>query len=119
MPVYKLKMLPLFLFFVLFIAGHFVRAQQQSNVDVENLKREVLQLQMDVKSMKLNLGTAEKKFKRGMLVATIGYSVTITGGLMLGRKNDDLGKVLLVAGGTTGVIGTVMMLNAFKHLGKG
>ena len=35
---------------------------------------------------------------------------------MLGRENDDLGKVLLVAGGATGVTGTVMMVDAFSFL---
>jgi hypothetical protein len=56
------------------------------------------------------MATSEKKFKRGILIATIGYSVTIAGGLMLGRKYDDAGKVLLITGGATGILGTVLLV---------
>ena len=48
----------------------------------------------------------------------IGYSVTIAGGLMLGRKYDDAGKVLLIAGGVTGIVGTVLLVDSFKYLGR-
>jgi hypothetical protein len=84
--------------------------------DLDSLKQQVLLLQQDVDLIKLNLKTGERKFKQGILIATIGYSVTIAGGLMLGRKQDDLGKVLQVTGGATGITGTVMMFNAFRHL---
>lgn len=103
----------IFFFFLLSVG---VNAQQQA--DVDSLKKEILQLKSEVQTIQLNLVQGEKKFKRGILVATIGYSVTIAGGLMLGRKYDDLGKVLLVTGGATGITGTVMMLDAFKYLGR-
>ena len=93
-----------------------VNAQQRD--DVEALKKEVLQLKVDVQTIQLNLIKGQKKFKRGIFVATLGYSVTIAGGLMLGRRNDDLGKVLLVGGGATGITGTAMMLDAFNYLGR-
>lgn len=89
---------------------------QQANVD--SLKHEILLLQTQVNQIQLNLHTSQKKFQSGILVATIGYSVTIAGGLMLGRKNDDLGKVLLVTGGVTGISGTFMMVDAFKYLNR-
>jgi hypothetical protein len=91
---------------------------QSQPASVDSLKQEVLKLRADVDRIQLNLTTGEKKFKRGIVVATIGYSVTIAGGLMLGRKYDDAGKVLLVAGGATGITGTIMMMDAFKYLGK-
>jgi len=91
-------------------------AQQQA--DLDSLKREILALKTEMRNLELDMATGEKKFKRGILVATIGYSVTIAGGLMLGRKYDDVGKVLLVTGGTTGIIGTAMMLDSFKYLGN-
>ena len=72
-------------------------AQQQA--DLDSLKQEILSLKTEVRNLELDMATSEKKFKRGILIATIGYSVTIAGGLMLGRKYDDLGKVLLVTGG--------------------
>lgn len=91
---------------------------QQVPNDIEDLKKQVLSLQHDVENIQLNLSTSEKKFKRGILVATIGYTLTITGGLMLGRQNDQLGQGLLIAGGVTGAVGTVLMVDSFKYLGR-
>jgi hypothetical protein len=91
---------------------------QQTPADAEDLKKQVLLLQHDVENIQLNLETSEKKFKRGILVATIGYTLTITGGLMLGRENDKTGQVLLVAGGATGAVGTVLLVDSFKYLGR-
>ncbi len=93
-------------------------AHGQEALDVDDLKKEILQLKEDVQVIQLNLVKGEARFKRGLVVATVGYCVTIAGGLMLGRKNDDLGKVLLVFGGATGITGTVMMMDAFKYLGR-
>jgi hypothetical protein len=93
--------------------------QTQSNIsDVDQLKKEVLQLKTEVENIQLNLSKSQSKFKRGIALATLGYTVTIAGGLMLGRKNDDLGKGLLIAGGATGITGTIMMVDAFKYLGR-
>jgi hypothetical protein len=91
---------------------------QTETKDVEQLKKEILLLQGDIEQIQVNLSQSQNKFKRGIIVATLGYSVTIAGGLMLGRKNDDLGKVLLVSGGVTGITGTIMMADAFKYLGR-
>jgi hypothetical protein len=102
------------LLFFVSIAGY----SQQAPGDVEDLKRQVLSLQQDVDNIQLNLSISEKKFKRGILVATIGYTLTITGGLMLGRQNDQLGQGLLIAGGVTGALGTVLMVDSFKYLGR-
>lgn len=104
------------LFFFFFLLSVGANAQQQA--DIDSLKKEILQLKTEVQTIQINLIQGEKKFKSGILVATIGYSVTIAGGLMLGRKYDDLGKVLLVTGGATGITGTFMMLDAFKYLGR-
>lgn len=102
----------------IFICLPYTVAAQQNVEDIDALKKEILQLRADVDQIQLNLKTAEKKFKTGIVVATIGYSVTIAGGLMLGRKYDDAGKVLLVTGGITGVTGTFMMVDAFKYLNR-
>ena len=87
-------------------------------LDSTGLTREILALRHEVENIQLNLGKSENQFKRGILVATLGYSVTIAGGLMLGRKYDDLGKSLLVAGGAAGITGTFLMVDAFKFLGR-
>lgn len=89
---------------------------QQSPAD--SLSSEILSLRASVDNIQLNLGKSEQRFKSGIVVATLGYSITIAGGLMLGRKNDDLGKALLIAGGATGITGTFLMVDAFKFLGR-
>ena len=102
---------------LLLIFPAFSYAQTETK-DVEELKKEILLLRADVENIQLNLSQSERKFKRGIAVATIGYTMVIAGGLMLGREKDDLGKGLLIAGGVTGVTGTIMMVDAFKYLGR-
>ena len=51
-----------------------------------------------------------------ILVYTLGYSITIAGGLMLGRENDQLGQALLVAGGFIGATGIYIMVDSFRVL---
>ncbi|MEZ4944221.1 MAG: hypothetical protein R2804_01720 [Cyclobacteriaceae bacterium] len=84
----------------------------------DSIRLEILGLQADVERIHLNLETSKSKFQRGILVATLGYSITIAGGLMLGRKNDNVGQALLVAGGVTGGIGTYLLVDSFKYLGR-
>lgn len=110
----KISPYPILFIFYVSISGY----AQQLPADVEQLKTQVLSIQQDVNRIQLNLGTAEKKFKRGIVVATLGYTLTITGGLMLGRQNDQLGQGLLIAGGATGALGTVLMVDSFKYLGR-
>jgi len=88
----------------------------QSRID--SLQREIMEVRLDVEEINLNLEKSKSKFQRGILVATLGYTVTIAGGLMLGRENDELGQALLVTGGVTGGIGTYMLVDAFKFLGR-
>lgn len=107
-----------FIIFVALAVVPFCTSGQNQEADAEALKKEILSLREDVDRVQINLALSEKKFRRGIVVATIGYSVTIAGGLMLGRKQDDLGKALLVAGGATGMVGTVLMVDSFKYLGR-
>ena len=85
---------------------------------LDSLKREIIELQLDVEQINLNLEKSKSKFQKGILVATLGYTVTIAGGLMLGRENDEVGQALLITGGVTGGIGTYMLVDAFKYLGR-
>ena len=105
--------------FVLFFSALFITsaAQIKPTQSTDSLYAELLKIQADVDHIKLNLGRAEKRFRKGIVVSTIGYTTVITGGLMLGRKHDELGKALLVTGGITGVTGTIMMVDAFRFLG--
>ncbi len=105
-----LKVAPIaFIFFISF------RSHAQLTPS-DSLKVQILRLEGEVEGIKLNLANAQQKFQHGILVATLGYATTITGGLMLGRNNDDMGQALLVVGGTTGMIGTYQMVNAFRSL---
>ncbi len=88
-----------------------------SRPNADSLNLEIINLRADVDHIKLNLGRVEQRFKTGIVVSTLGYTTVITGGLMLGRKNDELGKGLLIAGGITGVTGTILMVDAFRFLG--
>jgi len=106
-----------FLICLLFLVPSSLFAQQ-ATPNEEDLKKQILELNQRMDQVQLNLTASEKKFKRGILVATIGYTLTITGGLMLGRSNDQLGQALLITGGVTGVIGTVLMVDSFKYLGR-
>lgn len=103
---------PLFLI----LQSFFVQAQEKG--DINELKQEILSIRADVENITLNLEKSKSKFQKGIFVATLGYTVTIVGGLMLGRENDELGQGLLVAGGVTGGIGTYMLVDAFKYLGR-
>ena len=105
----------LFLLSVLLIFQKNAYCQQ---ADIDSLKSAVLAMKIEVDDIKLNLAKSEKKFKRGIFVATLGYSTVISGGLLLGRKRDELGKSLLVAGGATGIVGTVLLVDSFKYLGR-
>lgn len=90
---------------------------QEMKANLDSLKKEILLLRADVDNIQINLATSQNKFKRGIAVATLGYAVTIAGGLILGQ-NEDLGKTLLVTGGVTGITGTFLMVDAFKYLGR-
>ncbi len=105
----------IFLFLLILCA---YQSQAQNDAAQQSIEDQILALQADVDDIKLNLNLSESKFKRGIATATIGYTVTIAGGLMLGRKNDELGKALLVTGGVTGITGTILMVDAFKYLGR-
>lgn len=88
------------------------------DLSFDSLKYRLRQLEINQQQVQLNLGKAEKQFKKGILVSTIGYSVVITGGLMLGGSNDDLGTGLLIAGGAIGIGGTFILVDSFKYLGR-
>lgn len=103
------------LFICLFTAIAFT-SNAQGNID--SLKAEILSIRADVDNINLNLEKSKNKFQKGIFIATLGYTVTIAGGLMLGRENDELGQALLITGGVTGGIGTYMLVDAFKFLGR-
>ncbi|GAB4229547.1 MAG: hypothetical protein Tsb0034_01160 [Ekhidna sp.] len=100
-----------FIFIVLLLSNACI-----GQTSYDSLKQQILSLETRVDKVELNLEQSKNKFKSGILIATIGYTTTIAGGLMLGRSNDQMGQALLVAGGVTGVIGTYKLVDAFSYL---
>ncbi|MFY0599964.1 MAG: hypothetical protein JXR03_09860 [Cyclobacteriaceae bacterium] len=91
----------------------FANAQTAS---YDDLKNEIMNISSEVDEIDLRMQKSQRRFQSGILVSTLGYSVTIAGGLMLGRKNDNLGQTFLIAGGATGAIGTYFLFDAFNIL---
>ena len=105
--------------FLLILAGQQVQAQDQDLYkQMQALNDSLAATQDQVRKIDLKLERSQARFQRGILVATLGYATTIAGGLMLGRKNDELGQGLLVAGGVTGAVGTVLLVDAFSVFGN-
>jgi hypothetical protein len=104
------------LFLISFLANNIVLAQQQVSGNVDSLKREIMRLDANIDNIQLNLNQTQKRFKLGILTATIGYSIVIAGGQMLGRKNDDIGQALLYVGGGIGLGGTILLIDSYRYM---
>jgi hypothetical protein len=103
-----------FIFLIVFSTS----AQTGNLPSLDSLKRAVIELEQDVYEVKLNLAQSQQQLKTGILVATIGYTVTIIGGQLLGTE-PQLGKTLLYVGGATGIAGTFILVKGFKKISLG
>jgi hypothetical protein len=101
-----------------FLACGTVKGQVVNHPNLDSLVRAVVQLENELYEVKLNLHQSQKQLKTGILVATIGYTVTILGGQLLG-SNPDLGKALLYTGGAIGITGTVILVKGFNKISLG
>lgn len=105
----------------LFFASIFnLQAQQQeySKQQLDSLKRAVFNLQQDVEQVQLNLYNSKKTLKTGIFIATLGYTVTIIGGQLLGT-NPEVGEALLYTGGAIGIAGTIVLVQGFNKISLG
>ena len=93
-------------------------AQTIDQVSYDSLKRAMIQMDQELYDVQLNLHKAQNQLQTGILVATLGYTVTIIGGQLLGT-NPDLGETLLYVGGATGIVGTVVLFKGFKKISLG
>ena len=82
---------------------------------LDSLKREIIDLKLDVQNVQLSISETKRTLKRGILVATIGYTVTIIGGQLLGTR-PELGEALLYTGGAIGIGGTFILVNGFNKM---
>lgn len=105
----------------LFLASTFnLRAQQQeySRQELDSLKRAVFHIHQDVEQLQFNLSSSKKTLKTGIFIATLGYTVTIIGGQLLGT-NPELGEALLYTGGAIGIAGTIVLVKGFNKISIG
>lgn len=104
------------------LGGH-LSAQAQddspSQPSADSLRAEILQLRSDLDATRENLRISHQKFRSGILVSGIGYSITILGGVLLGSQDySDWGQPLVVAGGVVGFSGALLLLNSNKFIGR-
>ena len=92
---------------------------QSSALHPDSLRAEILRLRTDLDATRANLRTSHRKFRSGILVSGIGYSITILGGVLLGSSRySDWGQPLVVAGGVIGFSGALLLLNSNKFIGR-
>lgn len=97
------------------------RAQDRSSASpgADSLRTEILRLRADLDATRDNLRISHRKFRSGILVSGIGYSITILGGVLLGSQDySDWGQPLVVAGGVVGFSGALLLLNSNKFIGR-
>lgn len=90
-------------------------AQEYSRQELDSIKREIFTIKKDVNQIQLQLSDAKKTLKTGIFVATLGYTVTIIGGQLLGT-NPQLGEALLYTGGAIGIGGTIVLVKGFNKI---
>jgi hypothetical protein len=90
-------------------------AQEFSKQELDSIKSHIFNIQNEVNTIQLNLNNAKKTLKTGIFVATLGYTVTIIGGQLLGT-NPQLGEALLYTGGAIGIGGTIVLVNGFNKI---
>lgn len=86
--------------------------------NLDSLVNAVVNLENEIYGVKLNLHQSQRKLKTGILVATVGYTVTIIGGQLLGTR-PQLGEALLYTGGAIGIAGTVVLVKGFNKISLG
>lgn len=108
------RILFLFIFLEVFVLSSFAQTQShQANLD--SLRREIRNLDQELYEVQLNLHRSKNQLKKGIFIATIGYTITIIGGQLLG-SNPEVGKTLLYVGGATGIVGTVVLVKGFNKI---
>jgi hypothetical protein len=104
-------------FFTFWFFCH-VNAQSQEKINLDSLVNAMVKLEKEVYEVQLNLHQSQKQLKTGIFVATLGYTVTIIGGQLLGTR-PELGEALLYTGGAIGIAGTVVLVKGFNKISLG
>lgn len=108
----------LVLLFLVFLMGVNAEVKAQNNAQIDSLKREIMNMKVELEATQANLRLSHKRFKRGIFTSAIGYSIVIAGGILLGTDNlNDWGQPLIFAGGVVGFAGAIMLYNSNKYIG--
>ena len=109
------------LFITLFSLSSVVYAQTSPSADLnpDSLRAEILNLRTDLDHTRANLLASHKRFRSGILVSGIGYTITIIGGILLGSEDySEWGQPLVLAGGVVGFSGAILLLNSNRFIGR-
>jgi len=109
-------MVRLFITLVLAFYWNISNGQEYSQAQIDSLTNEILRIDANVQNVQLNLEKTQRRFKVGIITATIGYSIVIAGGQLLGRERDDLGQALLYVGGGIGLGGTILLVDSYRYM---
>ncbi|WP_291788869.1 hypothetical protein [Cecembia sp.] len=84
----------------------------------DTVQRSIVVLEKRVFEIENNLYQSQKQLKTGIFIATVGYTVTIIGGQLLGTQ-PTLGETLLYVGGGIGIAGTIVLVKGFNKISLG
>jgi hypothetical protein len=107
----------LFLWLFLGIVNY-TKGQTVPPLTQDSLQRSIVVLEKRVINIENNLYSSQKQLKTGIFIATLGYTVTIIGGQLLGTR-PALGETLLYVGGGIGITGTVVLVRGFNKISLG
>lgn len=77
----------IFLFFLFVYLGSGLHVQAQNNAQIDSLKREIMNMKVELEATQANLRLSHPRFKRGIFTSAIGYSIVIAGGIFLATKD--------------------------------
>lgn len=84
----------------------------------DTVQKSIVVLEKRVFEIENNLYQSQKQLKTGIFIATVGYTVTIIGGQLLGTR-PALGETLLYVGGGIGIAGTIVLVKGFNKISLG
>jgi hypothetical protein len=87
--------------------------QTGSQPTIEELKRDILQLQQDTQDLQLNLHKAHREFRTGTIFYAVGLGLTV---LAAGSDRPSDGLILIGTGFL--IAGGVLHIDSHKYIGR-
>ena len=107
------------IFTLFFIAYCSVAAFCQSDFTVtsepnmEELRREILQMKEESRQMQMHLHTAHREFRTGTIFYTVGLGLTV-----LAASNENTAPGLVLLGSGFLITGGILHIDSHKHIGR-